>query len=169
MTATILPERDFAFVQRLEDYLSRSGIDFELLTPGSPMPTVPMAAAAIGVDEAQIVKSLLFEARDGDVVLVVASGALPVDAAKIAEVSGLVQPRLAKPAKVIEVTGYPAGGVPPVGFSTKIMTLIDRQVLRHDQVYGGGGSEHVLLRIRTVDLLRLTDGIVVSVASTVLD
>jgi prolyl-tRNA editing enzyme YbaK/EbsC (Cys-tRNA(Pro) deacylase) len=154
------------YVQRLNDYLRSVGVDFKFLTPGKSMPTVPLAAAAIGVDEAQILKSLLFEGSDGNVVLVVASGGYPVDPTAVAEVSGLLQPRLAKPAKVLELTGYPAGGVPPVGHATPIKTFIDDRVMKLDVAFGGGGSEHVLLRIRPSDILRLTGGQIVSVVST---
>jgi prolyl-tRNA editing enzyme YbaK/EbsC (Cys-tRNA(Pro) deacylase) len=154
------------YVQRLDDYLRAASVDFEILTPGKSMPTVPLAAAAIGVDEAQILKSLLFEGKDGSVVLVVASGGFPVDPTAVAEASGLIQPRLAKSGKVLELTGYPAGGVPPVGHATQIKTLIDNRVMQLDVAYGGGGSEHVLLRIRPIDILQLTGGQIVSVVST---
>jgi prolyl-tRNA editing enzyme YbaK/EbsC (Cys-tRNA(Pro) deacylase) len=157
---------DDQYVQRLEDYLRSTGVEFEFLTPGKSMPTVPLAAAAIGVDEAQILKSLLFEGNDGNVVLVVASGVFPVDPTAVAEASGLHQPRLAKPAKVLELTGYPAGGVPPVGHTTPIKTLIDQRVMLLDIAFGGGGSEHVLVRIRPADIVNLTGGQVVSVVST---
>jgi prolyl-tRNA editing enzyme YbaK/EbsC (Cys-tRNA(Pro) deacylase) len=130
------------------------------------MPTVPLAAAAIGVDEAQILKTLLFEGIDGGVVLVIASGGFPVDPEEVAQLSGLAQPRLARPPKVLQVTGYPAGGVPPVGHLTPLNVLIDRRVMQLDVAFGGGGSEHVLLQIRPADILHLTGGQVVSVVST---
>ena len=157
---------DTEYVQRLDEYLRSTGIEFAFLTPGQPMPTVPLAAAAIGVDEAQILKSLLFEGQDGGVVLVIASGGFPVDPSAVTAASGLVQPRLAKPAKVLEITGYPAGGVPPVGHATPIKTLIDNRVMLLDIAFAGGGSEDVLLRIRPTDILQLTNGEVVSVVST---
>src|SRR5215211_6049388 len=157
---------DQEYVQRLDDYLRTTGVDYEFLRPGKPMPTVPLAAAAIGVDEAQILKSLLFEGKAGNVVLVIASGIFPVDPTAIAEASGLVEPRLARTSKVLQLTGYPAGGVPPVGHTSPIKTLIDDRVMLLDVAFGGGGSERVLLRIRPNDILRLTNGKIVSVVST---
>jgi prolyl-tRNA editing enzyme YbaK/EbsC (Cys-tRNA(Pro) deacylase) len=77
-----------------------------------------------------------------------------------------VRPRLAKPKRVLELTGYPAGGVPPVGHTTKIKTLIDHRVMDLDVAFGGGGSEAVLLRIQPDDILRLTGAQIVSVVST---
>jgi Cys-tRNA(Pro) deacylase len=154
------------YIGLLDEYLRSSGIDYEFLKPGKPMPTVPLAAAAIGVDEAQILKTLLFEEKDGNVVLVVASGPLPVDPAKLAAASGLDQPRLARATKVLQLTGFPAGGVPPVGHTTSIRTLIDDRVMQLDVAYGGGGHEDVLLRIRPADILKLTNGEIVSVTSS---
>jgi prolyl-tRNA editing enzyme YbaK/EbsC (Cys-tRNA(Pro) deacylase) len=160
------PDTDDKYVQQLEDFLRSTGVDYQFLRPGKPMPTVPLAAAAIGVDEAQILKSLLFEGKSGNVALVIASGIFPVDPTAIAEASGLVQPRLARPAKVLELTGYPAGGVPPVGHGSSIKTFIDDRVMQLDVAFAGGGSEQVLLRIRPNDILRLTGGKIVSVVST---
>jgi prolyl-tRNA editing enzyme YbaK/EbsC (Cys-tRNA(Pro) deacylase) len=153
------------FVSQLDDYLRSSGVEYEFLMPGKPMPTVPLAAAAIGADEAQILKTLLFEGKDGNVVLVVASGPLPVDPAKLAAASGLDQPRLARAARVLQLTGFPAGGVPPVGHTTRIRTLIDDRVMELAVAYGGGGHEDVLLQIRPADILKLTNGEIVSVTS----
>ena len=160
------PNGDLEYVQRLDNYLRTTGVDYEILRPGKPMPTVLLAAAAIGVDEAQILKSLLFEGKSGSVVLVIASGIFPVDPTAIAQASGLVEPRLARPSKVLQLTGYPAGGVPPVGHTSPIKTLIDDRVMLLDVAFGGGGSERVLLRIRPNDILRLTNGKIVSVVST---
>ena len=65
--------------EALVAYLRERGVDTELLTPGVPMPTVPLAAAAIGVTEDQIIKSLLFRDSRGDLVLAIASGTARID------------------------------------------------------------------------------------------
>ena len=89
----------------LRGFLRAQDVDAELLTPGTPMPTVEMAAAAIGVRPEQILKSLLFTDRQGACVLVIASGTGKVDRARLASVTGLDRPRLADPETVRRVTG----------------------------------------------------------------
>ena len=46
---------------RLRAYLTEHGVVARIVSPGVPMPTVPLAAAAIGVHESQIIKSVLFQ------------------------------------------------------------------------------------------------------------
>ena len=73
------------------------------------------AAAAIGCDVAQIAKSMMFRAADGQPVLVVASGANRVDERKVAALLGQKIKR-ADPAFVLaEHRCRRWAGVPPVG------------------------------------------------------
>src|SRR5262245_42168738 len=109
------------------------------------MPTVPLAATAIGVNEEQIIKSLLFCDRRGDCVLAVAAGTARIDRALLAAATGLDRPRLADPHTVLAKTGFPAGGVAPVGHATPVRVVIDRRAAELELVYGGGGAEEVLL------------------------
>lgn len=147
-------------VERLRRYIREIGLDAELVEPGVPMPTVPLAAAAIGVEEDQILKTLLFSDNSGNLVLVIACGTARIDRTRLAEVAALARLRLAEPATVLAATGYPAGGVSPIAHLTSIPVVIERRVLSLDVAYGGGGAEHLLLRIRPADLLRLTNATV---------
>ncbi|HEU5425161.1 MAG TPA: YbaK/EbsC family protein [Nitrolancea sp.] len=141
---------------RLGRYLRQQDVAAEIVFPGAPTPTVPNAAAALGVAPAQIVKSLLFEGRDGDLVLAVLAGDQRVDRRKLIAVSGLRQPKLADPALVLARTGYPAGGTPPVGHREPLRVLLDRALLAEPVVFGGGGSDRAMLRIAPAEIVRLT-------------
>jgi prolyl-tRNA editing enzyme YbaK/EbsC (Cys-tRNA(Pro) deacylase) len=151
--------------ERLNRYLRTHDIDAELVAPGVPMPTVPLAAAAIGVRPEQILKSLLFKDRRGAFVLVIACGTGRIASDRLAAVAGLDRPRLADPETVFRVTGYPAGGVAPVGHASPVRVLIDRRAAGLDVAYGGGGAEQLLLRIRPADIIRLTGAEVVDVVA----
>jgi prolyl-tRNA editing enzyme YbaK/EbsC (Cys-tRNA(Pro) deacylase) len=154
-----------AIAEALVASLRDAGVDAELLAPGVPMPTVPLAAAAIGVREEQIVKSLLFCDKSGRCVLAIASGTARIDRARLAAVTGLDRPRLADPATVLAVTGFPAGGVAPVGHATDLRVVIDRRAAALDVVYGGGGSEETLLRISPREIIRLTNAETVDIVA----
>jgi prolyl-tRNA editing enzyme YbaK/EbsC (Cys-tRNA(Pro) deacylase) len=141
---------------RLLADLTRRGIDVELVEPGAPMPTVPMAAAAIGVSETAIVKSVLFEDRLGTVVLAIANGTNRISRSALAAATGVAKLWLASPPLVLDRTGFPAGGVAPVGHATALPVVIDRRVMDEAWVYGGAGSEDSLLKIRPDDIVALT-------------
>jgi Cys-tRNA(Pro)/Cys-tRNA(Cys) deacylase len=147
----------------LRQYLFDNNVDAAFLAPGLPMPTVALAAEAIGVAEERIVKSLLFRDRQGRLTLAIVSGTARVDRQRLARAAGLDAPRLADARLVLEATGYQVGGVPPVGHRTVLPVIMDRCATELDMVYGGGGSEDLLLRIRPTDILRLTDGTVAEI------
>lgn len=149
MTRPLTPT-DFA------DFIAARGIAAEIVPVTAETPTVPAAAAALGVTTGQIIKSLLFLVRDQPI-LVIASGETPVDRAVLAarfEV-GKKQIKLADAETVLRLTGYPAGGVPPFGHPGPLPTLLDRRVAAWDAIYGGGGDDHTLLRIAPEELARV--------------
>ncbi len=148
----------------LAAYLREWRVDAELLAPGADTSTVPAAAAALGVPERQIVKSLLFEGKGGALVLVIARGTARVDRQKLSAVTGLRQPRLASPEVVRRATGFLPGGMPPVGHASPLRVVLDRRVLDEPVVFGGGGRSDTMLRIRPQDIARLTRATVADVA-----
>lgn len=160
--------RDLQTRERLAQYIEQHAIAATLVQPDRATPTVAQAAVALGCQPEQIIKSVLFLVNDGqpaDQVLVIANGVRPVDFRKLADVLkvGRKRIRLAPAAVVLVSTGYPAGGVPPFGFSQRLPTYIDSNVFKQDVIYGGGGDDRTMLRITPAELLRVTGGQVVDV------
>lgn len=148
---------------RLEQLIESGELDARLIEPGVPTPTVPDAAAALGVEPDQIIKSLLFAARDGRVVLAIVTGASRVDRARLAAVAGLERVKMAAAEVVLTKTGYPAGGTPPVGHTMPLTVVVDSRVTQLSVVYGGGGRVDSLLQIRPAEILRVTDATVADI------
>lgn len=145
-------------------FLEQACIPPTFIAPGVPMPTVPSAAAAIGVQERQILKTLLFCSRDGHCVVAVASGTLRVDRQLLAVASGVANLRIAPADLVLAVTGFPAGGVAPVGFATRIPVVVDAAVMDLPIAYGGGGHKSLLLQIEPMQIVRANDALVASIS-----
>jgi prolyl-tRNA editing enzyme YbaK/EbsC (Cys-tRNA(Pro) deacylase) len=123
--------------------------------------TADDAAAAIGCDIGQIIKSLVFREGDGGAaVLVLCSGSNRVDTVGL----GLVK---ADADFVREVTGYPIGGVPPWGWATApTRTVIDRDLLSYDVIWAAAGTPHRVFPVSPSDLVARTGGEVRTVAAT---
>ncbi|HYI14865.1 MAG TPA: YbaK/EbsC family protein [Thermomicrobiales bacterium] len=151
-------------ISLLEQLIIQGSIDAQMIEPGVPTPTVPDAARALGVEERQIIKSLLFTAKSGEVVLAVLSGASRVSRQRLGEVSGLSGLALAKPAVVLEQTGYPAGGTPPVGHLNRLNVVVDTGMLDLPVVFGGGGRVDALLRISPQEIVRVTQATLAAIA-----
>jgi prolyl-tRNA editing enzyme YbaK/EbsC (Cys-tRNA(Pro) deacylase) len=152
---------------KLREYLREHQVDATLIQPGADMPTVPLAAAALGVLPGQIVKSIVFEGKRQreQVGLAIAPGDLRVDVSKVAAALGYSSLKLAQPDTVLRCAGYAVGGVPPVGHSPGLRVVIDKRVLEYPLVYGGGGDEQHMLRIHPADIVRLTGAVVADITS----
>lgn len=146
----------------LQQYIFAHDIDAELITDIGDTPTVPAAAAALGVSADEIIKTLLFYIKGGPHI-VITNGVKHVPVRPLAAHFGVGrrQIKLAKAQQVLEVTGYPAGGVPPFGFTTELPVLLDRPLLRWEIIYGGGGDDRTMLKMRADELLRVTDATLV--------
>jgi len=116
--------------------------------------TAADAAAAVGCDVAQIVKSLIFRAGDRPI-LVLASGANRVDLAKLAAAIGAPVER-ADPARVRAMTGFTVGGVAPVGYATQPLALLDADLIGLDPLWAAAGSPEHVFRTSAEALMRLT-------------
>jgi len=138
---------------------------------GHPVSTFPDgtrtaadAAAAIGCDVAQIVKSLVFRRAGGGPLLVVASGVNRVDEAKVAALVGEPIGK-ADAAFVRATTGFAIGGVPPAGHAEPIETLVDRDLLRHAEVWAAAGTPRTVFPLTPDELVAMTGGRVADVAA----
>jgi Cys-tRNA(Pro) deacylase len=115
--------------------------------------TAEDAAAAIGCDVAQIVKSLVFMADDRPV-LALTSGRNRVDTAKLAEAAGATEVRRATPDEAREATGYAVGGTPPFGHVERIRTFVDPTLAAFDEVWAAAGTPDAVFPLAPKDLLR---------------
>ena len=140
----------------LARFIQEQGIQAEILHLPAETPTVAAAAAVMGVEPDQIIKSVLFLA-DGAPVLVVNNGLARVAWKRLADYLGVSRRRLktAVADQVLDISGYPVGAVPPFGHQTALRTVVDTAVYQHPIVYGGGGEIHALMRLSTAELRRV--------------
>jgi Cys-tRNA(Pro) deacylase len=127
--------------------------------------TAEDAARAIGVDVGQIVKSLVFVV-DGKPVVALVSGSNQLDESKLAA-AGSVTAASTTRATAVEVrdaTGYPVGGVPPLGHANPLPIFVDRDLLAYDVVWAAAGTPNVNFAVPPHDLVRITGGTVCDLA-----
>ena len=122
--------------------------------------TAADAAAASGVEIGQIVKSLIF-AVDGEVVLAYVSGANQLDEKKLALAAGGLKCARVDADVVREATGFPIGGVPPLGLATQLRVFIDPDLLQYPEVWAAAGTWHDVFPIDTAQLVRVSRGVVI--------
>ena len=157
---TVWNEKDLA------RWIAENGVAAEVVCLPVETPTVHAAADAVNVSPEAILKSLLFLA-DGQPYLVMANGLAKVDRSKLSAHWGLGKKRvkMASAEKVLELTGYPVGAVPPFGHRTLLPILMDPAVLKQPVVYAGGGGIQALVCLTPQELCRVVKPEIVSVVS----
>jgi prolyl-tRNA editing enzyme YbaK/EbsC (Cys-tRNA(Pro) deacylase) len=121
--------------------------------------TAADAAAAIGVELGQIVKSLIF-AVDGEVVLAYVSGSNQLDEKKLALAAGGLKCARVDADVVRQATGFPIGGVPPFGHSTQLRVFVDPDLLQYDEVWAAAGTWNDNFGAAPADIVRVSGGVV---------
>ncbi|QVQ50119.1 YbaK/EbsC family protein [Spiractinospora alimapuensis] len=113
------------------------------------------AARLVGCEVGAIANSLVFDA-DGEAVLVLASGAHRVDAAKAAKALEVAALRRATPDFVREATGQVIGGVSPVGHPAPLRTLIDEDLTQFERIWAAAGHPNAVFSTTYAELLDIT-------------
>jgi prolyl-tRNA editing enzyme YbaK/EbsC (Cys-tRNA(Pro) deacylase) len=62
---------------------------------------------------------------------------------------------------VREATGFPIGGVPPLGLTTHLRVFIDPDLLQYDEVWAAAGTWNDVFAVAPATLARVTDGVVI--------
>ena len=146
---------------RVQAVLQSLGATGRVLELESSTRTAAEAAAAIGTTIEQIAKSLVFLA-DEEPVLVIASGIHRISLDRLA--SHLGKPvRRADADAVRRLTGFPIGGVPPVGHPSPLRILVDRGLLHHPEIWAAAGTPHAVFQTSPEELVRITGGEVADV------
>lgn len=142
-------------VERVAAVLREAGVDARLEEFAQGTPTAEQAAEAVGSSLAQIVKSLLFVC-DGRPTLALVPGDRRADEAKVAAAAGARRARVARREEVVAATGFQPGGVAPFPAPAVSQVLLARELLSHDLVWIGAGSERHMAGLSPLDLARLT-------------
>ena len=153
-----------ASAQKVQDALNALGYSMQVLELPDSTRTAVEAAQAVGCDVGQIVKSLIFKGRDsGRPLLLLVSGANRVDLEKAAVVVGEALDK-ADADFVRQHTGFAIGGVPPLGHTEALDTLIDVDLLQYFQVWAAAGTPNAVFCLSPADLEHVTSGHVVKIA-----
>jgi len=147
-----------ASTKRVIDAAAAHGLEIEPIEYPDGARTALDAAAAVGCDVAQIVKSLIFSVG-GEIVLALTSGKNRVDTAALAAAAGGERCDRADADQVREVTGYAIGGVPPFGHATPVRSFFDPELLAYDTVWAAAGTPRHVFPIEPQKLLELTGAI----------
>jgi len=148
-------------LERVKKFLSKYP-DLEIILFDSSTHTSELAAQALGVTPAQIAKTLCFLA-DGRPVLLTTCGDKKTDTKALARVLGVKKIKFAAAETVRNETGFPPGGVSPVGILPGVPLYLDRSLWDFDIVYAAAGTANSALPISPDRLKEITGAAVIDV------
>lgn len=147
----------------LTAYLKANGAEHEFVEKATTHHATE-AARASGIPLEQIAKTIVFADDAGSLVVGVVPGACMISRHKLETCSGHRKLEVAADAVAEKATGFPTGGIPPVGHRRPLPVYVDEQVARMEHVWCGGGTRTRLVRLNVADVLRLAHAQVCDIA-----
>lgn len=130
-------------VRRVLDAALRKGVTIEVRSFDESTHTAAEAAAAVGAELGQIVKSLVFVAPHDELglepIVCLVSGPNRVDLARLAAVTGEPDIRRASAREANQLTGFVIGGIPPIGWDGPVRVIMDPDLGRYPTVWAAAG------------------------------
>lgn len=154
-----------AQVTRATKALDEAGVAYELRSyqydPAAP--SIGRAAAdALGVDPAQVFKTLMLLA-DGKPACAIAPSDGEVSLKRVAAALGAKSAAMMKPADAERLTGYKVGGISPFGQMRRVPVVIDETALLWDAVFINGGQRGLQVRLAGEAAARVLGAVVAEI------
>lgn len=144
-------------IERFRAAAEEQGVSVEPVRYPEGTRTAADAAAAVGCEVGQIVKSLVF-ATPTRLVVALTSGANRVDTDRLGKLAG-EEISLAGPEAVRAATGFAIGGTPPFGHLNPIPVWIDEDLLAYDTVWAAAGTPDSCFPISPAQLVDATGAV----------
>jgi len=148
----------------VHNHLLADDIPHEVSQLSGPLRDLSAAPAVLGLDAVTVARPTVLADRDG-LVLILAPAGLEVDVAQVAELLGRGELHPIEPDEAPGLTGYLLPFVPPVALESPTTVVLDEQVAHQDVVYTTAGEPGVILKVRGVDLVKVTSAVVSSVTT----
>ncbi|MDR0639503.1 MAG: YbaK/EbsC family protein [Spirochaetaceae bacterium] len=137
-------------VEKVKKYLARWGRDKDVIESSRSTATVAEAAAALGVEEARIAKSISLRGKEA-VFVVVCAGTVKIDNRKYKDTFG-VKAKMLSPAEAFEKTGYMVGGICPFALPPGVKVYLDESLRRFSTVFPACGSANSAIELHCDEL-----------------
>ncbi len=136
----------------IREFIEENSVKCEFLEFRESCHSVKEAAKAANANPSDFVKNVCL-ISDNKPVVVIVKGENRVSLVKVKEFLGK-EVKIEKCKKVLEITGFPCGGIPSFGFNA--VFLIDNNVLEKKFVYSSGGTENSLIKISPEEIVRVS-------------
>ena len=137
---TFLESHGVAYAPHEYDYVEHGGTE--------------VSAAALGVPEHQVVKTLVMEDEEGKPLIVLMHGDRKVSTKNLARQAGRKRIEPCRPEVAQRHSGYQVGGTSPFGTKKRLPVFMERSILALERIYINGGRRGFLVAIAPGELVR---------------
>jgi Cys-tRNA(Pro)/Cys-tRNA(Cys) deacylase len=132
--------------------LENLGIPHRIFLHPGPVTSFEQAARERDQRPEQVVRSILFQIRPDEFLMVLVAGREQVDWKKLRQLVQRSRVRMATEDEVLEITGYRIGTVSPFGLRNHVEVLIDASVLKEEEISIGSGVRNTAIIMKSADL-----------------
>jgi Cys-tRNA(Pro) deacylase len=122
------------------------------------------SAAALGVDEHLVIKTLIFEDERRAPLCILMHGDREVSAKNLARQIGCKETAPCRPEVADRHSGYQVGGTSPFGLRKAMPIYLERTIAELPRLYINGGARGFLVELAAADLSRVLRPTLVDVA-----
>ncbi len=138
----------------LTAFLRQNKIEFQFLEKSSTQ-HASEASEVTNIPLDKIAKTLVFVNQDSKPLVAIVRADCSVSRHKFESCSHSKSVKLAADETAEKVTGYPTGGIPPVGHRKRMLVYFDEQVMNNEYAWFGGGTRARLVRLKVQDIIKL--------------
>ena len=145
-----LKKHKIKFVPRLYKYEDKGG--------------TKVSARELGVDEFNVIKTLVMENEKGEPLIVLMHGSCEVSLKHLARQLKVKQISPCTPEKADRLTGYQTGGISPFGTKQQLPVYVEESILSLESICINGGKRGLLVELAPQALVKILNPTPVSVA-----
>ena len=138
----------------LTAFLRQNKIEFQFLEKNSTH-HASEASKVTNIPLDKIAKTIVFVNQDSKPLIAILRADCSVSRHKLESCSHSKSVKLASDETAEKVTGYPIGGIPPVGHRKRMPIYLDEQVVNNEYVWFGGGTRTRLVKLKVQDIIKL--------------
>ena len=141
-------------IEKVRKYFKDYGIEEKILEFDVSSATVPLAALALGTEEARIAKTMSFRIEE-EAILIVAAGDVKIDNRKYKD-KFHTKAKMLAPDEVEALIGHAIGGVCPFGINEGVTVYLDESLKRFETVFPACGSSNSAIELTIPELEKLS-------------
>jgi Cys-tRNA(Pro) deacylase len=129
----VLRQHKIAFEPHVFEYVEKGG--------------TRASSAILGVNEHEVIKTLVFETNETKPLIVLQHGDLQVSTKELARILKVKTVSPVTPEKANKLTGYLVGGTSPFGMKTRMPIYAEKTIFDLSKIYINGGKRGFLVAI----------------------